>query len=272
MKVAKKKVHNKAVTDSPAIVNQVPHHFIALPAPDTIAVAPVDTAGITKQLIAAMTPICNGSLCRYVTFSGKAKVHFEGPEEKQDFTANIRVKKDTAIWIDITALGGMFHAARIYITSDSFFMINYQQKEVSRISLSQVAKILPTEVDFVSLQNLIVGDPLRKGQITQVAALAGSWMVSMDDGTYTQSINYSKGDSTIEMNQVNTRKPNGPQALLKYENYELISGNKMSKTRVVNIQNGTARFSIEMDLQNIEFDRQVEMPFSVPQKYSVKAN
>ena len=131
---------------------------------------------------------------------------------------------------------------------------------------------MPTEVDFMSLQNLIVGDPLRQGNITQVTVLGGSWMVRLEDSNYVQRINYGKSDSSISLNQVNTRNPNGPEALLKFENYELISGNKMSKTRAVNIQNGKDRFLLQMDLQNIEFDKQLEMPFSIPKNYEIKTN
>jgi hypothetical protein len=239
-----------------------------LPAPDTFSVA-ADTAGIMKELIAMVTPVWNSRL-NYRTFSGKAKVHFEGKEESQDFTAGIRVKKDSCIWVDITALGGMVHAARILITTDSFFMLNYLQKEYSKIALTDVAKVLPTQVDFNSLQNVITGEPLRNGIITDVAELGNSWLVHVADSTYLQSVNCSKADSTISMDEVNTRAPNGPKATMHFNRYEYTCGKRIAMSRVVNIQNLQDRFLLEMDFQTIEFDKDFEMPFSIPSKFNQK--
>ena len=57
----------------------------------------------------------------------------------------------------------MVPVARIYITPDSFIMVNQLQKEVDEITLSRAAKVLPAKVDFDALQRLVVGEPLRDG-------------------------------------------------------------------------------------------------------------
>lgn len=246
----------------------VPHNRILLPEPDTLSAVP-DTAGLMRKLVDMVSPIFNSRL-QYRTFSGKARVHFESPEDKQDFTAAIRLKKDTAIWVDITALGGMFHAARVLITPDSLFMINYQQKSVSRLPLKDVAKILPTSVDFQSLQRLVTGEPLRDGSITDVAVLGASWLLHVNDGSYTQSLEYRKADSLLINDQVATLAPGGPQATLRYDNFEHVGDKKLAISRSVSIVNGNDRFLLEMEIEDPEFDKQLEMPFNVPKNYSTK--
>ena len=259
-----------SVTDTSKIAQQGRPHFVALPEQDTISMLP-DTTGLMRHMVDMVLPVFNKRNV-YTTFSAKAKVHFESPEDKQDFTANIRVKKDSAIWIDITALGGMFHAARAYVTTDSFFMINYQQKEVTKLPLKQVAKVLPTQVDFMSLQNLIIGEPLRNGAVTNVSDLASSWLLAVEDSNYVQRINYRKSDSVMVLLQMNTRDPKGPEAVLKFDNFENNGSKKIAVSRAINILNGTDRFLLEMELQNMEFDKQLEMPFSIPAKYTIKSN
>ncbi len=241
-----------------------------LPEPDTFGVVP-DTSGLMKRLVDMVTPVWNSRLS-FKTMSGKAKVHFEGPQESQDFTASIRVKKDSAIWVDVTALGGMVHAARVLITNDSFVMLNYLQKEVTKLALKDVAKVLPTDVDFTSLQNLVTGEPLRDGAILDVAELGNSWLVHVADSSFLQSINCSKTDSTISTDQVNTRDPNGPQATLKFNRYEYSCGKRIAMSRTINIQNNVDKFLLEMDFQSVEFDKNVELPFSIPAKFILKQN
>lgn len=257
------------VPDTTKIVVNDPNRMrIVLPEQDTVGMLP-DTTGMMKQLVDMILPIYNNRV-QFVTFTSKAKVHFEGPEDKQDFTANIRVKKDSVIWVDITALGGMVHAARAYITRDSFFMINYIQKTGTRIALTDVAKILPTQVDFSTLQNLIIGEPLRPGNIRDIAVLGNSWLVKVQDSSYAQNLDYRKLDSLLLSNQVSTLAPNGPQATLRYDNFESVNGKKVPSSRSVNIQNGNDKFLLEMELQNMEFDKSLETPFAIPKSFSTK--
>jgi hypothetical protein len=264
----KKKDNNSAIPDTTKVVSETPHNRILLPAPDS-SYNNADTTGMMKKLVDMVLPVFNNRL-QYTTFSGKAKVHFESPDDKQDFTANIRLKKDAAIWIDITALGGMFHAARVYITPDSFFMINYQQKSVSKVALKDVAKILPTQVDFQSMQHLITGEPLREGSIRNVAPLEATWLLQVADDNYRQELEYRKKDSVLLNNQVNTVAPNGPQAMLRYDNFDAINDRKIATSRSVTIQNGADRFLLEMEIEDPAFEKEFEMPFNVPKNYSVK--
>lgn len=253
---------------SKIVINEPVRKRIVLPEQDTVGNMP-DTTGLMRQLVDMVLPIYNSRL-QFLSFTCKAKVHFESPEDKQDFTANIRLKKDSVIWVDITALGGMVHAARAYITRDSFFMINYIQKTGTRIALTDVAKILPTQVDFATLQNLIIGEPLRPGNIRDIAVLGSSWLVKVQDGSYAQNLDYRKTDSALLSNMVSTIAPNGPQATLRYDNFETVSAKRIPSSRAVNIQNGNDRFLLEMELQNMEFDKQIETPFSIPKSFSVK--
>lgn len=206
----------------------------------------------------------------YKTFSGKAKMHFEGPDQKVEFTAHIRLQKDSRIWVYITALGGVVPVARILVTPDSFFMVNYQEQEVTKISLEKIGKVLPTKVDFAALQNFIVGDPMRDGDITGVAVSGDTLSLHVEDTAYVQQISYNKNDSLMFASDMTTRKPGGPKADTKYNAYATIDGRKISTFRTLNIRKDTSDYSIDMNFQRIDFDQPVDFPFSIPSDYTVK--
>jgi len=230
---------------------------------------PVATPGKASVLIAELTPLWNKRIA-YKTFSGKAKVSFEGPDGSADFSANFRIAKDSIVWVHITALGGLYPVARMLVTRDSFFMVNYKDKEKTLISMSDVAKILPVAVQFSQLQNLFTGDPLANGVITAADAKDSSWSVHTEDGTYLQQITYQKADSTMSLGHLETRAPNGPVALINYNSYETTNNRKVSTNRIVHIQNGLKNYTINMDLLNIEFDKELEFPFTIPGNYALK--
>ena len=61
----------------------------------------------------------------FTTFNGKARMHYASSTDKQEFVAHIRIRKDSVIWINVTAAMGAVNVARVYITPDSIFFVNY---------------------------------------------------------------------------------------------------------------------------------------------------
>lgn len=222
-----------------------------------------------RQLVEALTPLWRRRLA-FNTFSGKAKVHFDGPDGKEDFTAHIRIKKDNVIWVAITAAMGGLSVAKLYITPDSIFLVNYLRKEVTQMPLSQAAKILPAKLDFYSLQNMIIGEPLREGRITNATNLPDAWSLQVEDSNYIQRITYNKADSTMRTGNMQTRNLGGPQAMEEYESYELIDNRKISTGREIHILNGAKGYYFDMNFSRIEFDQPLDFPFSIPDNYEIK--
>src|SRR4051812_39446187 len=108
--ITHRKGHAKdsAVVAAPVDSSVTPHEF---PVIDSIAMLGKPSAE-SLALIAGVKPYFAKRL-NYKTFKGKAKMHYDGPDQKQEFTAHFRVKKDSLIWINITALSGVVQVARI---------------------------------------------------------------------------------------------------------------------------------------------------------------
>lgn len=229
------------------------------------APATVDSSAL---LVAEVAPLWQKRL-DYKTFSGKAKVNYEGDGNSQEFTANFRVKKDSIIWITITGLGGLVQVARIYITPDSLYMLKILEREAVIMPLKDAAKILPTPVEFSSLQNLIVGDPLRDGKIVSASRSPEQWTIEVADNSYQQRITYSKVDSTINTALLRTTD-NSSQAVTQYDTYADVRDRKISTHRVVNLKNGNDTYMAEMNFVSSDFDQPLEFPFSIPRNYKIK--
>ena len=98
-------------------------------------------------------------------WSAKAKVAFRDTHQNRQFTANIRMRKDSVIWMNFkktTVEGG-----RILITPDSFFVINRLDKEYFAADLGYLIRRfdLPTHLSapeelFSILQDIVLGNPI----------------------------------------------------------------------------------------------------------------
>lgn len=223
-----------------------------------------------ERLLADLAPLWQGRI-NYTTFSGKAKMTYEGKGQSNDFTANFRMRKDSVIWVSISALGGVVNVAKALVTPDSIKAVNYLQKEVYLMKLSDAGKVLPAAIDFATLQDFIVGNALMSsGQPTDATDFGGTWTVQMADTAYIQQLAFNKADSTMRTGQLRSLKENGPAIIINYGNYSNAAGRRFADSRAINILNNGEQSYLDMNFSNVNFDQQLEYPFSVPSKYKVK--
>lgn len=225
-----------------------------------------------QQLIAGLLPLWNSRI-NYNTFTGKAKVHLETPNDKRDFTATIRMEKDKKIWVSVVALG-VFEAARALITPDSIFVVDRLNKQAIVRSFSDAGKLLPVAVDFSTLQGLLIGDALHASadMPTDATSFGGGISLDIHTNDYQQQLTYNKADSSIRQQQLRVGA-NGTAStllLMQYGNYSVVEDRRFSSERKINVQDSTGQTHIEMQFNRVEFDKELEFPFSIPSKYKNK--
>jgi hypothetical protein len=253
-RLGKRPVRKKVIVDSMAITRSQ----------DSIKAVELNRE--KQQLINRLTSLTQQQI-DFRSFNAKVKAHYQGPEEKHEFTINLRIEKDKTIWASVTALG-MVNVARIIITPDSFKLINYLEKKVILMSLRDADTILPTPMDFQVLQNMLLGNVLKQGKITDANEFGGSWSVNTEDEDYLQQYTYNKIDSTLRSAQI-SGKTTDVQAMIQLGNYELLAGRKFSTARAINITNAGKAHYLDMNFNKVDFDEPVEFPFSIPQRYEV---
>lgn len=123
---------------------------------DSVAVS---EPGVTKDSIViaeVVEPVkINEVAFDYLT--AKSKVSFESNKQNFDNTnVNIRMKKDSLIWISVTGVG--FEVARGLITPDSIVFMDKFHKQYFVFTYEQLSKKYNFELNFALLQSVIVGN------------------------------------------------------------------------------------------------------------------
>lgn len=76
------------------------------------------------------------------------------------FTVNLRMKKDSVIWMSISKFG--IEGARVLITKDSVkLIISFGDKKYFKGDFSYISKLLNTDLDFEIVQSLLVGNSVE---------------------------------------------------------------------------------------------------------------
>jgi len=244
-----------------------------------VAVIPADTsktdtiaavADTKRMLMDALVPVWKHEP-DFTTFNGKAKMHYEGRGQKNEFTTIFRIRKDQVIWASVTALGGIVQVARIYITPDSLKLINYLEKEVTIMPLAEASKVLPAPADFSTLQSLVIGGVLRKtGNATDAVDMGNMLLLQVEETEIVQQINYSKADTTLNTLQIRSNLAGAPSGTVSFSDYQIVNGRRFANNRDINVLNAGEQYHLDINFNKAEFDQPTDFPFSIPKNYKRK--
>lgn len=89
-------------------------------------------------------------------FSSKLSVDLTLPDDSKSFKANLRIRKDSVIWIYI--MKATIPVATVSITRDSVKMVNKLNKSYFLGTFSYINDMFNTELDYYMLQDLLTAD------------------------------------------------------------------------------------------------------------------
>jgi hypothetical protein len=208
----------------------------------------------------------------FETFTCKAKMRYDGKNEKQTFSASIRIIKDQQIWVHISALD-IFNVARVLITPDTLKMLLYTKNEAYTLPYSELNNYIPVSLKFKDLQDLLIGNPLESNQATYSASENESTFTLQNLlSTFSQSIAYNKQDSLIKTIGLQSIDENGPSCIVQFFNYNKENFNRFANVKTFNINNKGENYFIDMQIQKFSFNEKVEMPFTIPKSFLLKNN
>lgn len=203
----------------------------------------------------------------YKTFSGKASVHMEQKNERQDFTANIRMQKDKSIWASAIALG-IAEVARTYITPDSLQAVVRLNKKAYKLSYQEGLELIQAEVPFPVLQNLLIGNPLISNvPVAAVADKDSLIVLTIFKDEYTEVLTFNKENRTLRHLELSSEKRQF-KCVIHYEKYGPVGLKQpFAYNRSIVIDNNGETLKLDMEFSKAEIDVPVELPFSIPSSY-----
>ncbi len=202
------------------------------------------------------------------TFNGKADMHFEHKDQNQDFTGNLRMRKDKDIWASIIALG-IAEVARASITPDSLRAIIRIGKKAYALSYEEGLSLIQAQVEFPVLQNLFIGNPLiSDGPVKSAKTVDSLMLITLSKDDFTEVLTYNKKTGVLQELQLNSEQRNF-KCNIRYEKYGPITGQQpFAFNRYIIINNKGEEIKLNMEFSKAELDVPVETAFSIPDSYT----
>ena len=236
---------------------------------DTTKVVVINSSNDSNLLINTTKELIQKNIIDFKTFSAKIKLEIDDSKgRKPDLLANIRMIKDSAIWISISASILNIEVFRVLVTKDSVILLNKQDKEVQYRSINYLQEITEIPFDFKTLQNLLVGNPIFYNDSNiSVRKLEDFLLVSSINKDFKNLLTITTNDNTLKhskLDDVNFAR--NRTADFTYDNYEENMGFKFSTYRQI-VASEKNKLDVRMNFKQFEFNKELSVYFSVPKNY-----
>jgi hypothetical protein len=223
-----------------------------------------DTAIFIKN---TLNKILSGRV-QYNSFNAKVNVDYKGTDGKNyNVNANIRMYKDSAIWISANAILGI-EAMRVLITKDSVKLLDKLNKTYTARSVDYLQEVTSLPLDLYTLQDLIIGNAVFvDSNVVAFSANAATISLLSSGQWFKNLITLDASNSTLlysKLDDINVAR--NRTADLSYSDYENKKGFLFAtKRRILVTEKG--RLEIKLDFKQYEINQDVSFPFSIPKNY-----
>ena len=204
--------------------------------------------------------------------SAKVKVDFDSEKQSISGTANIRIEKDSVIWVSLSP-GLGYEAARVLITTDSVLILNKHEKTFMDFSFPEISEKLDFDLNYSLVESVVIGNLIYPYVRERVVK-------SGDMYTYSQIHSGFQFDNFIGAKTMKLEKLNVKDTLtnntvsVTYGDFQLVNEEVfpfLIKAALEYQKEGKKKTTIDLEYKqaNIE-EKPLRFPFNVPQKYERK--
>lgn len=208
----------------------------------------------------------------FKTFNAKIKVEYEDNKGKQpDITAIVRIIKDSAIWMSLSATFLNIEVYRVLITKDSVILLNKQEKEVQFRSLNYLQEVTEIPFDYNTLQDLLIGNPVFLDSTIVSYKKADNRVLVATVGKYFKHLLTLSGDNYLllhsKLDDVDINR--NRTADITYSDFENKNGLSFSTNREITVSEKN-KLDIHLNFKQYEFNKDLSISFNIPKNYKRK--
>ena len=205
----------------------------------------------------------------FQTFTAKVNIDYRGSDGKNyNVNANVRMYKDSAIWISANAILGI-EVLRLFITKDSMKLLDKYNKLYTARSIDYLQEATTLPLDLNTLQDVIIGNPvLLNSNIVSYTTTADQISLMSLGSLFKNLLTLDREYFTLlhsKLDDIDVSR--NRTADLTYSNYENKKGPFFSTKRRIVVAEKT-RLDVKLDFRQYDFNQAVSFPFPIPKNYN----
>ncbi len=198
----------------------------------------------------------------------RAKISYSDEYGGESFTANIRMRKDSAIWMNFKKFS--IEGARVLLTPDSIFVIDRINNEYTAKPFSYAQKEYSLPFGFHGLQALLLGNPVFFSK--ESVAGTDSTQYTLEQKTENLTAKYWLSSPELRLRHFlvdDFRNKRTVDAF--YSDFRQLDGKQQfSYVRSFNLKStDLGQMKVQIEFSKVEINSPQEMKFEVPKGYKL---
>ncbi len=203
-------------------------------------------------------------------FQGKAKINFKDDKKEREVKANIRIRKDSVIWMTFSVVG--VQGGKALINRDSITVVSTLDKEYFVFTYEELSKRFNFPITYQVIQSAALGNLIKTRQPTDVVTTDMSFnLLAQTEGSI--SIRNYVNMASSKLERVELKESQTQNTLnIEYSNFQAVGPKIFPYNGSISIfyktVGGLISNTITFEYNKAEVgDKELKFPFNIPRKY-----
>jgi hypothetical protein len=229
----------------------------------------------SKKVLTPFTPgvpntVLNVDEINFDYFQGKARMILRDDNKERDVKANIRIRKDSVIWMTFSVIG--VQGGKALINKDSITIVSSVDKEYFVFEYPELSRRFNFDINYDVIQSAMLGNLIMdRKEDDAVEQLTSMFILKQESGTVNVS-NYINAAS-MKLEKVELKENDTNNTLtIDYSNFQPV-GDKVFPynghiTLLYKTISALLNTTIIFEYSKAEVgDKELKFPFNIPKKY-----
>lgn len=202
---------------------------------------------------------------------GRARMVLKDQNKEREVKANIRIRKDSVIWMNFSVMG--VQGGKALINKDSITVVSTVNKEYFVFTFRDLSERLKFEVNYNVIQSALLGNLMRPKSMTDQVSEDERYDI-LEQTKENISIVNKISKQTRKLEGVEMREAGTDNKLtVAYSNFQPVGSKLFPYNGIIDLvytgASGTASTTaISFEYSKAEVgDRELKFPFNIPKKY-----
>ena len=201
---------------------------------------------------------------------GKARMVLRDANKEREVKANIRIRKDSVIWMTFSVIG--VQGGKALINKDSITIVNNVDNEYFQFDYAELSKRYNFEINYHVIQSAMLGNLIMPRKESDQVLQETAFFILKQQANSISVDNYVSLASK-KLEKVELKESNSANSLvLNYSNFQPMDSKLFPYNGTINLfyktVAGLLNTTIIFEYNKAEVgDKELKFPFNIPKKY-----
>lgn len=204
-------------------------------------------------------------------FHGKARMILRDANKEREVKANIRVRKDSVIWMTFSVIG--VQGGKALINKDSITIVSNVDREYFVFEYAELSRRYNFKVDYDVIQAAMLGNLITpRSENDEVTQEASMFILKQQAGTVSVANFINSASHKIEKVELKENRNNN-SLVVNYSNFQPVGDKVFPYNGTINLfyktLAGVLNTTVIFEYNKAEVgDRELKFPFNIPKRYA----